>query len=196
MPRGLENAVLAEVIQMEFNGVTQDVAETGIQGEGVCGIFPPPIRIYELRMPPNCCVMSRIHKTVLDHTVQIGVHIIAKNPMIVHGKSKRYRVGALRTCMNGTGIKRITSRGCIGDGGRKRYGVVARIGNEDRVVSGSQFIEGVVVAVIGEICIRAGLNSLIIGDIPDGVVLLVEDHHMKGEMAIGESQLHTTAVDA
>ena len=196
MPGSFENAVQTKVMQMEFNGVTQDVAETGIQGEGVRGIFPTSTRIYELRVPPSRCVMSGIHETVLDHTVQIGVHIIAKNPVISHVKSKGYSVGALRTRLKGMGIENVTVWGCIGDDGRKRYGVVARIGNEDGVVSGSHSIERIVVTVIGEICICAGLNPLGIGDIPDGVVLFVENHHMDGKTSIDKSQLQAAAVDA
>ena len=84
MPGGLENTVHTKVIQMEFNGVAQDVTVTGIQGKGVFDIFPPSIRTLELRVSPNRRVMSGIHKPVLDHTVQIGVHVIAKNPMIIH----------------------------------------------------------------------------------------------------------------
>ena len=196
MPEGPENAVQAEVIQLEFNGVTQYVTEAGIQGEGVRGKFPSSTRILELRVSPNRRVVSGIHKTVLDHTVQIGVHIIAKNPITSHIKSEGYRVGTLRTCLNGMGIKIITAWGCIGDGGRQRYGVVARIGNEDGVVSRSHSIKRVVVPVIGVVDIRPGLNPLGIDDILNRIVLIVEDHHMKGETAVGKFQLQSPAVNA
>ena len=140
--------------------------------------------------------MSGIHKTVLDHTVQIGVHIIAKNPPTSQIISEKYRVGIPCAFINDLCIENITTWGCIGNGGSQRYGVVARIGNEDGVVSRSHSIKRVVVPVIGVVDIRPGLDPLGVDDILNRIVLIVEDHHMKGETAVGKFQLQSPAVNA